>query len=49
MTRADIEAKALDLIGSVYGEGRAAELVRTVMELDSLSSVRDLGRLLADA
>jgi 2-methylcitrate dehydratase PrpD len=42
MTREEIEAKALDLIGSVYGESRAADAVRTIMSLDQMKSVREL-------
>ena len=42
MTREEIEAKAVDLIGSVYGESRAADAVRTIMSLDQMKSVRDL-------
>jgi 2-methylcitrate dehydratase PrpD len=46
MTRDEIEAKALDLIGSVYGEARAREVVRAVMDLGSVKSVLQLRPLL---
>lgn len=49
MTRDEIEAKALDLIGSVYGEARASEAVRAIMNLDNLKSVRELRPLLTEA
>jgi 2-methylcitrate dehydratase PrpD len=48
MTRADIEAKALDLIGSVYGEDRADAAVRAIMNLDTLPSARELRPLLTE-
>jgi 2-methylcitrate dehydratase PrpD len=49
MTRRDIEDKARDLIGSVYGEARADQAVHAIMSLESLPSVRDLRPLLTEA
>lgn len=49
MTRAEVETKALDLIASVYGEARAATAVRALMDLEDVSSARDLRPLLTDA
>jgi 2-methylcitrate dehydratase PrpD len=46
MTREEIEAKALDLLGSVLGEEGAATLVQTIMTMDASTSVRDLRPLL---
>jgi hypothetical protein len=48
MTRAEIEAKALDLIGSVYGDARAADAVRTLMALEGVKSARELRPLLTE-
>lgn len=49
MTREEIEAKALDLIGSVYGVARAEAAVRVLMDLEHVNSVRDLRPLLKEA
>jgi 2-methylcitrate dehydratase PrpD len=49
MTRADIEAKALDLIGSVFGEARAADAVQAIMRLETLKAARELRPLLTEA
>ena len=46
MTREEIEHKARDLIGSVYGEARAVEAVRTIMDLEAVQSARALRPLL---
>jgi 2-methylcitrate dehydratase PrpD len=48
MTRAEIEAKALDLIGSVYGVERASAAVRAILNLDHLGSVLELRPLLTE-
>ena len=48
MSREEIEAKAADLIGSVYGEARATAAVRAIMNLDALALVRDLRPLLTE-
>jgi 2-methylcitrate dehydratase PrpD len=48
MTPEEIEAKALDLIGSVYGEARAAAAVRAIMDLAHTASVRELRPLLTE-
>ena len=49
MTPDEIEAKALDLIGSVYSHGRAATAVRAVMGINALKSLRDLRPMLTEA
>jgi 2-methylcitrate dehydratase PrpD len=49
MPREEIEAKAHDLISSVYGDARATEAVRAIMDVQNLKSVRDLRPLLTDA
>jgi 2-methylcitrate dehydratase PrpD len=49
MTREEIEAKAVDLIGSVYGESRATDAVRTIMNLTGAKSVLDLRPLLTES
>ena len=48
MTRAEIEAKALDLIGGVLGEEKAHAVVRSVGELDKMPSVLALRPLLTE-
>lgn len=48
MTRAEIETKALDLIGSVYGEQRARQVVQAVWELDRTPAVLALRPLLTE-
>lgn len=48
MARDEIEAKALDLIGSVYGEERASAAVRAILNLDHLGSVLELRPLFTD-
>lgn len=49
MTRDEIEAKALDLIGSIYGDARAAASIHAVTRIDSLKSVRELRPVLTEA
>lgn len=46
MTTQEVEAKAMDLMGSVLGQERARKLVEAVWNLDSLPSIRDLQPLL---
>jgi len=46
MTAADIETKALDLIGSIYGEARAAEAVKALLAVERMQSARELRPLL---
>jgi 2-methylcitrate dehydratase PrpD len=49
MTRAEIEDKARDLVGSVYGEARGSEVVDAVMRVELLANVRDFRPLLTEA
>jgi hypothetical protein len=49
MTRQEVEAKAIDLVGSVYGEPRARDVVAAVLRLETLGSVRALRPLLTEA
>jgi hypothetical protein len=42
MTQAEVEAKALDLIGGVLGKDRAAALVRTIGRLETVADVTAL-------
>jgi 2-methylcitrate dehydratase PrpD len=49
MTRAEIEDKAADLIGSVYGPERAGQAVRLVMSLEQVASMRELRPLVTEA
>jgi 2-methylcitrate dehydratase PrpD len=49
MTRDEVLAKGLDLVSSVYGEARAAQVVDAVMALESLGNVVDLRPLLTEA
>jgi 2-methylcitrate dehydratase PrpD len=46
MTRQEIEDKARDLIGTVFGEARATEAVRALTDLGNLKSARELRPLL---
>ena len=46
MTHDEVDAKAVDLIGGVYGATRARELADAVWGLDLLASVRSLRPLL---
>jgi 2-methylcitrate dehydratase PrpD len=48
MSREEIEAKAKDLIGSVYSD-RGADFVRVVMNVESLTSASELRPLLTEA
>ena len=48
MTREEVLAKALDLVSSVYGETRGAQVVDGIMGLESLANVVDLRPLLTD-
>lgn len=47
MGREDVEAKALDLMTPHLGRGRAAEIVATVRELETLERAADLVALIA--
>jgi len=49
MTRDEVLAKGLDLVNSVYGDARGAQVVDAVMALESLTDVRDLRSLLTEA
>ena len=49
MTRDEVLAKGLDLVNSVYGDARGAQVVDAVMALESLADVRDLRSLLTEA
>ena len=46
MSAAEIEAKALDLVTPIIGQGRGAELISVCRNLNSLGSMRDLKPLL---
>jgi hypothetical protein len=48
MSRPEIEAKARDLIGSVYSD-RGADFVQAVMNVESLESAGELRPLLTEA
>jgi 2-methylcitrate dehydratase PrpD len=45
MTQAEVEAKALELIGGALGERRAKAIVQAMRNLDSVPDVRALRRL----
>jgi 2-methylcitrate dehydratase PrpD len=47
MTRAEVEAKCLDLLHDVLGRSRSESLIRTVWEVEKVKSVRDLRPLLS--
>jgi len=46
MTRAEVDAKAYDLVAPVFGRTRARRLCDAVWSLDKLSDVRKLRTLL---
>jgi len=46
MTRAEVEAKALDLLASVIGARRARALIDSVWKLETLADMRELRPLL---
>jgi 2-methylcitrate dehydratase PrpD len=48
MTRAEVEAKAYDLIAPVFGRTRARRLCDAVWNLEKLSNVRKLRNLLKE-
>lgn len=48
MTRDEVLAKAVDLIGSVYGEKRATEAAHAILDLTGLQSIAALRPLLAN-
>ncbi len=43
----EVEAKARDLIGTVFGAAQTEQLIEAVRNLETLEKARDLGRLLA--
>lgn len=47
MSRAQVSAKALDLIAPVLGKAAAARLVAAILDIDALADVRNLRRLIA--
>jgi 2-methylcitrate dehydratase PrpD len=47
LNRDEVEAKARDLIGTVFKTGATEDLIRAVRDLEKTASVRSLGRLLA--
>jgi hypothetical protein len=48
MTRAEVDAKAYDLIAPVFGSARARKLCDAVWTLDKLGNVRALRQLLKE-
>ena len=48
MTRAEVDAKAYDLIAPVFGRTRARRLCDAVWNLDKLADVRKLRTLLKE-
>jgi len=48
MTRAEVDAKAYDLIAPLFGRARARRLCDAVWNLDKLSNVRKLRALLKE-
>jgi 2-methylcitrate dehydratase PrpD len=48
MSHQEIEDKARDLVGSVYGEPRGTDVVDAIMHVELLADVRDLRPLLTD-
>lgn len=48
MTRLEIEDKARDLVGSVYGHSRADGLIEAIMGLADLANTRDLRAVLTE-
>lgn len=48
MSRQEIEDKARDLVGSVYGGPRGSEVVDAIMGVELLSNIRDLRPLLTE-
>lgn len=47
MSAADVEAKALDLMGGPLGEARARRVIEAVQGLEALPQARDLITLIA--
>jgi hypothetical protein len=48
MTRAEVDAKAYDLIAPVFGRARARRLCDAVWSLEKLGNIRKLRRLLKE-
>ncbi len=46
MTRAEVDAKAFDLVAPILGKGRARELIDRVWDIESLKDARALRPLL---
>jgi hypothetical protein len=46
MTDEEVEWKALDLMEPIIGGDRAQQVIATVMDLEAVSDVRDLTKLL---